>query len=617
MKLTLGTKLVAGFLPVLAILATLGVYTYRELDHLHKLSDERERAADRQLELMALARDVKDLQAIPLHYLGHPSPTFAQQYEEREKGVRADWERLQASAGEGTEQNAWQEAGPVVRSLMESASAVFHQQHGQQHGSNAELIHSLDQDAVAAEKAMQAIQAQAGAAMDTLQRDLESLQMRVKYSLTLAVALTALLGIGSALWTARQITAQLKRMTKTAQRLADGDLTIDGVPIATNDELGDLAGSFNRMVRELRALVGDVSGSAATVASAAMQMGTSAGQVAEDTARADVQVAGVVEGSLRQVDAVKHVGATLQQLRLGIVQISQGAEAQAGNAQQLSLVAGEVNQAVAGVAVRAEQLAGHALHAAAEAAKGAAVVQEAILAMTDIGTTVVGAADRVTQLSHHSTRIGAITETIADIADQTNLLALNAAIEAARAGEHGQGFAVVASEVRRLSERAARSAADIADLVNLVQTDTHQVVDIMARGARTAQGGTALAEQARQALRTIQDTVAQTTAEVSAISLSTRQLTAASQMVADSARASATLAEANSAATEEMAAATEEVTSVLAGVVAISTENRDATAAVGQMTTLVAAAMTEMGVAVENLTQTAADLQKRVGRFRL
>ena len=94
--------------------------------------------------------------------------------------------------------------------------------------------------------------------------------------------------------------------------------------------------------------------------------------------------------------------------------------------------------------------------------------------------TTQTAAEGVEELSHKSSSIGGIIESIREIAQQTNLLALNAAIEAARAGEAGKGFAVVADEINALSTESSNATGKIdfilKDIIETVEA-THEVMD--------------------------------------------------------------------------------------------------------------------------------------------
>jgi len=113
----------------------------------------------------------------------------------------------------------------------------------------------------------------------------------------------------------------------------------------------------------------------------------------------------------------------------------------------------ELTVSISRISERAGEANNLAEQAGQAASAGGKVIDDTVVRVRNISTTVDGASESVAQLGSQATQISGIVGVIKEIADQTNLLALNAAIEAARAGESGRGFAVVADEVRKLAER--------------------------------------------------------------------------------------------------------------------------------------------------------------------
>lgn len=336
------------------------------------------------------------------------------------------------------------------------------------------------------------------------------------------------------------IVGPIRRVTEQVQKVAEGDLTVEKIHIKNNDEIGDLAKGFNKMVTDLHSIVNQVNDATLQVAASSEQLTASAEQsslVTEQIATATQQIASGAD------DQLKSIHDTTQWIK----QLAADAKGISENSQDMIRLAAEASDT---------------------SGNGMDVVRQVIRQMEGIHQSVQDTSDIINVLGGRSQEIGSIVNVIGGIASQTNLLALNAAIEAARAGEQGRGFAVVANEVRKLAEQATQSAQQITQMIGLIQTEVEQAVISMQQGSKRVAKGLSETTEANQAFLSIQDAIAGLTGKVGEVAQSVERLDEGSveivkltDEVMRTAEETASGSQQNAAATQEQLASMEEIAS--------------------------------------------------------
>src|SRR5471032_51790 len=262
----------------------------------------------------------------------------------------------------------------------------------------------------------------------------------------------------------KSIVSPISASLKLAEDIASGDLTHD-LEVTGSDEASRLMHALNRMQKNLRSTILEISGASAQLSTAAVEM-TSITESADRTLQ-------------QQNSEIEQAATAVTEMSAAVEEVARNANSTSEAATQSSLAADLGNQKVT----------------------------ETLTAMRGLTELVEVSSDQVKELAGQAQDITKVLEVIRAIAEQTNLLALNAAIEAARAGEQGRGFAVVADEVRALAHRTQASTADIESMMQQVRSGAEEAVLAMNKSKELAVDTRAQSIEAGQALDRITEGV--------------------------------------------------------------------------------------------------------------
>lgn len=349
-------------------------------------------------------------------------------------------------------------------------------------------------------------------------------------NLLILTLITIVVSIILSLYISRIISKPVAKLSASAEKIAEGNLTEEEINVRNKDEIGDLAVSFNRMLGSLKNVVGKTMESSYAVDTSAKEL-MAGSQVASSTSEEILaSIESVSQSIENQKFSIDSISSAMEETSAEIEQISSTMQFVSNNAQILR----DLSE------------------------KGHKALEDVIGQMEKINKSSKNSVAAVKSLEGMSRKVQTIINMITDVSSQTNLLALNAAIEAARAGEQGRGFSVVAEEVRKLAEQSSSAAKEISDTIKTMNDQIASIADVIENEASEVHAGTEVVGQADSSFDEISKGIEGILAQVQEVSTAVQQITSGVEQVVAATGEILEAASNNSASVKDVSAAIEE-----------------------------------------------------------
>ena len=317
------------------------------------------------------------------------------------------------------------------------------------------------------------------------------------HAIVWGTGLAALLVLAAGLIITRSITRPIEAMLKGVAEIGGGNLTYR-LDAGARDELGQLAGSFNKMTENLGSTM-----------------------VSVDTEKAARQAIESLLGAI--AEAGNGLVSATAEILAATTQQAAGAQEQAAAVAQTVTTVDEVVQTSEQSAARARAVSELSQKSLDFSRSGRRVIDDSIQVMETVRDQVESSAESILALAEQAQAIGEIISTVNDIAEQTNLLALNAAIEASRAGEQGKGFGVVAAEVKVLADQSKKATAQVRRILGEIQRATNGAVMATEDGTKSVNSAMKVIQQAGDTIKNLAEIIHEASQAASQISASASQ----------------------------------------------------------------------------------------------